>query len=89
MTLAPKMLIDVAKNDGNKQDENNRGNNNALFFFLSKLLISLFVLIAFSGCLVIPIPPTGNDAGKYGFVDISITYYPNVQYLPRPQYMPK
>lgn len=51
---------------------------------LEKLLNTLYrgmLLLALvsSGCVSFPIPPTGEDMGKYGRIEIRVTYVPNVQ----------
>ncbi len=30
-----------------------------------------------SGCMSIPLPPAGEDAGRYGHIDFRVTYRPN------------
>lgn len=42
-----------------------------------KYLLLLVVLL--TGCVSFPIPPTGPDMGKYGRIEIKISYVPNVQ----------
>ena len=42
-----------------------------------KIPLILLVCFAFASCVSIPIPPTGNDIGKYGKVKISV----NVKYI--------
>jgi hypothetical protein len=39
----------------------------------------LLLSLVSSGCVSFPIPPTGDDMGKYGRLEIKITYVPNVQ----------
>jgi hypothetical protein len=39
------------------------------------------VLFAITSCVSFPIPPTGQDAGKWGFVDVRIQYRPNIETL--------
>lgn len=39
----------------------------------------LFSTILLTGCVSFPIPPTGEDMGKYGRIEIKISYVPNVQ----------
>lgn len=40
---------------------------------------SLLLALISSGCVSFPIPPTGEDMGKYGRIEIKVTYVPNVQ----------
>ena len=39
--------------------------------------IAAVACLALAGCISVPIPPSGEDAGKYGRIDIRITYSPN------------
>jgi hypothetical protein len=48
-----------------------------------KIYLPLIVLFFFSGCVTVPIPPTGENIGKYGKLQISIMFIPNVQELLR------
>lgn len=43
---------------------------------MSRYLIS-FVLLFLPGCISFPIPPVGDDPGRYGYVDIKVQYRPN------------
>ena len=42
--------------------------------------ISLLLALALTGCVTIPIPPTGPDAGRYGYVTVG--YVPNALTTP-------
>lgn len=48
---------------------------------LSNTLYRGLLLLALisSGCVSFPIPPTGEDMGKYGRIEIKISYVPNIQ----------
>jgi len=46
-----------------------------------KNIIMLLVCLALTSCVSVPIPPVGNNIGKYGQVKISV----NVKYLPPEQ----
>lgn len=37
--------------------------------------IALLLCLVLTGCVTIPLPPTGPDAGKYGYVTVG--YVPN------------
>lgn len=39
--------------------------------------IYAIICLFLAGCISVPIPPAGEDAGKYGRVDIRISYVPN------------
>jgi hypothetical protein len=39
----------------------------------------LLLALMSSGCVSFPIPPTGDNIGKYGRIEIKISYVPNVQ----------
>lgn len=43
--------------------------------------IGAIACIMLGGCISVPIPPSGEDAGKYGRIDIRITYSPNYDTL--------
>jgi hypothetical protein len=45
------------------------------------ILFRVFLLLTLllPGCVSFPIPPTGEDLGKYGRIEIRITYVPNMQ----------
>jgi hypothetical protein len=43
---------------------------------MKSYLIS-FVLLFIPGCISFPIPPVGDDPGRYGYVDIKVQYRPN------------
>ena len=51
----------------------------ATLFALAALAIAVAVL--FAGC-AIPIPPSGPDLGKYGFVRLGVTYEANALTTP-------
>ena len=57
----------------NNQKEMSEKQQNILF----KVILLLALLLP--GCVSFPIPPTGEDLGKYGRIEIKITYVPNVQ----------
>jgi hypothetical protein len=42
-----------------------------------KQLTATAVLVLASGCVSFPIPPVGDDPGRYGYVDIKVQYRPN------------
>ena len=44
---------------------------------MKKAWIALLLLLP--GCVSFPIPPTGEDMGKYGRIEIKISYVPNIQ----------
>jgi hypothetical protein len=46
-----------------------------------KFALASLVCLALSSCVSVPIPPVGNDIGKYGNVQLSV----NVKYLPPKQ----
>lgn len=39
----------------------------------------LFPVILLSSCMTVPIPPAGENAGKYGAIDVRISYRPNYE----------
>jgi hypothetical protein len=39
------------------------------------------LLSTLTSCVSFPLPPTGDDAGKWGFVDVRIQYRPNIETL--------
>lgn len=45
---------------------------------MTKYLLAA-ALLTCTGCVSFPIPPTGQDTGKWGYVDIKIQYRPNFQ----------
>jgi len=46
-----------------------------------RILLTLFVCLALTSCISIPIPPSGDKMGDYGRVEIviKIRYIPNYQ----------
>jgi len=42
-----------------------------------KQLVSTLALMALPGCISFPIPPVGDDPGRYGYVDVKVQYRPN------------
>jgi hypothetical protein len=45
------------------------------------LILLLAAVMTLTGC-AIPIPPSGPDLGKYGFVRVGVTYEPNALTTP-------
>jgi hypothetical protein len=44
------------------------------------ILAPAFALLILSGCAVkYPIPPTGDNMGRYGFIEARVSYVPNLQ----------
>lgn len=41
------------------------------------LLVASAVFLA--GCVTLPLPPVGDDAGKYGFLEVRVQYKPNFE----------
>lgn len=39
-----------------------------------KLSLTILAIALLSGCITIPIPPYGNDMGKYGAITINFGY---------------
>jgi hypothetical protein len=39
----------------------------------------LLLALISSGCVSFPIPPTGDDMGKYGRIEFKVSYVPNIQ----------
>ena len=39
------------------------------------------LFLVLTSCVSFPLPPTGDDAGKWGFVDVRIQYRPNIETL--------
>jgi hypothetical protein len=52
--------------------------SNLLLVGLSAVGIA-FLAIQLMGCVSFPLPPTGDAAGKYGYIDVRVTYRPNFQ----------
>lgn len=49
-----------------------------ILFFVC--VIALCLLAALSGCAVkYPLPPTGENAGRYGYIEARVSYVPNLQ----------
>jgi hypothetical protein len=40
---------------------------------------SVFLVGSMVGCVSFPLPPTGDDAGKWGYVDVRVSYRPNFE----------
>jgi len=36
------------------------------------------LLLALTSCVSFPLPPTGDDAGQWGYIDVRVQYRPNV-----------
>jgi len=49
-------------------------------FIALLILVATFVAIAvfLSGCVSVPIPPVGKDAGQLGKIELKLIYTPNV-----------
>lgn len=47
---------------------------------MSRYLIS-FAVLFLPSCVSFPIPPVGDDAGRYGYVDIKVQYRPNLDVM--------
>jgi hypothetical protein len=45
-----------------------------VLFLLAAAIAALIMLMVLSGCVSFPIPPTGDNAGKYG--SIQVRYVP-------------
>jgi hypothetical protein len=41
-------------------------------------ILLLILLLLIGGCVSVPIPPSGDNAGKYGHIKLSV----KIQYLP-------
>jgi hypothetical protein len=50
-------------------------------FMVAALLLMLgcVLLQSLVGCVSFPLPPTGDEAGKYGYIDVRVTYRPNFE----------
>jgi hypothetical protein len=52
----------------------------------------LGALFLMTSCVSFPIPPVGEDAGRYGYIDVSVKYRPNLDTIwsaIRPKQEPK
>jgi hypothetical protein len=38
--------------------------------------LAVAALLLLPGCVSVPIPPAGEDAGRYGYIDFRVTYRP-------------
>jgi hypothetical protein len=38
---------------------------------------ALALILLLPGCVSFPLPPTGESAGRYGYIDIKVQYRPN------------
>jgi hypothetical protein len=59
-----------------KENTMNDSHAAKICLFLVGIIMFIFALLLQS-CVSVPLPPTGEDAGKYGYMDVRIQYRPN------------